>query len=97
MTTKEQLQPAATEVPEPHVSERDADVTFGLLKQYGGGEVTQGLDRAGERRLNRKLYFILVPLLVLINLLLFVSCSSSLSSPIFQNSWQHCYLLSRGF
>ncbi|KAJ9646095.1 uncharacterized protein PV06_01925 [Exophiala oligosperma] len=72
MTTKEQLQPAATEVPEPHVSERDADVTFGLLKQYGGGEVTQGLDRAGERRLNRKLYFILVPLLVLINLLLFI-------------------------
>lgn len=75
MATKEQLQSAATEVPEPHVSERDADVTFNILKQYGG-ELAQALDSAGEKRLDRKLYFILVPLLVLINLLLFVSTSS---------------------
>ncbi|EXJ76959.1 hypothetical protein A1O3_10116 [Capronia epimyces CBS 606.96] len=70
MATKE-LHPEIITKPEPHIAERDADVTYTLLKTHGS-EVAQGLDVAGQKRLDRKLYFGLVPLLVIIDLMLFI-------------------------
>jgi hypothetical protein len=72
MASKEQAQSAVAEKTEPRVSEKDADVTYNLLKSHGE-DVVLSLDVTAEKRLDRKLYFMLVPLLLLINLLLFVS------------------------
>lgn len=71
MASKQQLHPTVSEKPKPQVSERDADLTYNLLNSHGS-DIAQVLDLTGEKRLDRKLYFILVPLLIIINLLLFV-------------------------
>ncbi|OQU98810.1 hypothetical protein CLAIMM_04538 [Cladophialophora immunda] len=63
--------PGVAEKPEPHISERDADVTFNLVKEYGES-IDLLLDQGGVRRLKRKLYYGLVPLLLTINLMLFI-------------------------
>lgn len=71
MASTKEIEPRITEKPEPHISEQDADVTYTLLKSHGH-DFAQGLDAAGQKRLNRKLYWGLVPLLVVIDLVLFV-------------------------
>jgi len=53
------------------ISERSADVTLRFIKEYGGG-VGQ-LTPEKEKRLRWKLYFHVMTLLILINLMLFVS------------------------
>lgn len=69
MATKE-IEPQVKQV-EPHISEQDADVTYNLLKSHEG-DAAQGLDQAGIKRLDRKLYWGLVPFLIVIDLVLFV-------------------------
>ncbi|KAJ4608339.1 hypothetical protein HRR83_000563 [Exophiala dermatitidis] len=71
MASTKEIEPRITEKPEPHISEQDADVTYTLLKSHGH-DFAQGLDAAGQKRLNRKLYWGLVPLLVVIDLVLFI-------------------------
>lgn len=70
MATTKELPHSVAAKPEPHVSEKEADVTFNLIKGHGGD--LHSLDLTGQRRLNRKLYYGLVPFLLFINLLLFV-------------------------
>jgi hypothetical protein len=54
----------------PEISEKEADVTYNLIK--AAGDHVTALDPPAERRLRRKLYFFLAPLLIVINLMLFV-------------------------
>ncbi|ODQ64127.1 MFS general substrate transporter [Nadsonia fulvescens var. elongata DSM 6958] len=52
-----------------HVDEKNADATLKFMEQYGG---QQPLTPEGETKLNRKLRFILLPLILLVNTMLFI-------------------------
>lgn len=69
MTDKE-ARLGVAEQPESRVAEKDADVTYGLLKQIG--DISPELDAHEQKILRRKLYVYLIPLLIVINLMMFV-------------------------
>lgn len=70
MTDKE-ARLGVVEQPESRVGEKEADVTYALLKRTG--DVHSELDAHAQKVLRRKIYLYLVPLLIVINLMMFVS------------------------
>ncbi|CCH43406.1 putative transporter [Wickerhamomyces ciferrii] len=57
-----------------HVDEKDADATLKFLEQYGD-KVTEDITPTIEKKIRRKLYIWLVPLLMTINTMLFLDKS----------------------
>lgn len=70
-----------TSLPETAIVEESADATLDLLEKYG--HTVEPASAAQLKRVRYKLYFSLLPLLILINVWLFVSTSlTKLSSKL---------------